>query len=185
MGNQCLNPFNEQYNTSKSVQLTTEAVKTVDKYITSQVSINKVKSIPTHKSRKMLEYKWPSSRHLLESEANTRSYERRASVNIDEKYDSMVSNLKSSRSYMKCPTNFKIEPRHFRTEKKKETLNDRYTIEEVIGKGKFGEVKRIRDKSTKLHRALKIINKANCQETDNLVDEIEIIKSLASLPHHP
>jgi serine/threonine protein kinase len=94
--------------------------------------------------------------------------------------NSVADRIKSNLWYMKCPTNFKIEPGHFRVEKKKETLNDRYIIEDIIGQGKFGVVKRIRDKESKLHRAIKIINKASCQEIDNLVDEIKIIKSLVS-----
>ena len=76
------------------------------------------------------------------------------------------------------PTNFKIDAGCFRKEMKMELLEDRYTFEDIIGKGGFGEVRRIRDKRTNACRALKIISKSNCQTTDNFADEIEIIKKL-------
>ena len=79
---------------------------------------------------------------------------------------------------MRCPTNFKIEPLHFRGEREVESLESKYLIEGVIGKGSFGEVKKIKDKDNNQYRALKIIHKANCQKTDDFADEIEIIKKL-------
>ena len=82
-------------------------------------------------------------------------------------------------SYRKAPTNFKLEARHFRIEKKG-SLTDKYIIEECIGKGSFGEVKKIRDKSTGISRALKVISKEHCQKTDSFADEIEIIKKLVN-----
>ena len=82
--------------------------------------------------------------------------------------------------HLKCTTNFKIEPQCFRIEKNIDSLEDIYILEDSIGKGGFGEVKRIKNKSNGACRALKIINKSNCQMTDNFADEIEIIKKLVN-----
>ncbi len=92
-----------------------------------------------------------------------------------------TTTIKPAFSILRCPTNFKIEPLHFRGERKKESLANRYVVEDIIGRGSFGEVKRIRDKVTGLYRALKVINKDNCQKTDSFADEIEIIKKLVSI----
>lgn len=89
-----------------------------------------------------------------------------------------LGSFKPTDSFFKTPTNFKIEPLHFRTERRKNAFEERYIIEDTIGKGTFGEVKRIQDKDTGLYKSLKIISKANCQMTDHFADEIEIIKKL-------
>ena len=82
-------------------------------------------------------------------------------------------------SYLnKTPTNFKIEPFHFRIEKNKTAFKLKYDVEETIGKGSFGEVKRIKEKNTGSYKALKTISKSHCQTTDNYADEIQIIKKL-------
>jgi len=79
---------------------------------------------------------------------------------------------------LRYPTNFKIEPAHFRKECTKESFICRYSAGETIGKGSFGVVKKIQDLETGIYRAVKIISKENCQRTDNFADEIEIIKKL-------
>eukprot|EP00826_Nyctotherus_ovalis_P009416 TRINITY_DN12485_c0_g5_i1.p1 TRINITY_DN12485_c0_g5~~TRINITY_DN12485_c0_g5_i1.p1 ORF type:complete len:216 (+),score=38.62 TRINITY_DN12485_c0_g5_i1:119-766(+) len=76
------------------------------------------------------------------------------------------------------PTNFKIEPVHFRKECTKESFMCRYSSGDIIGSGSFGVVKKIEDLETGVYRAVKIISKDNCQHTDNFADEIEIIKKL-------
>jgi hypothetical protein len=76
------------------------------------------------------------------------------------------------------PTNFKIEPLHFREEKNKEFLYDKYIVEDIIGQGSFGQVRRIKDKVTSRYRAIKIIKKTDCKMTDNYVNEIEIFKKM-------
>ncbi len=91
--------------------------------------------------------------------------------------------LNLSGTYLRCPTNFKIEPLHFRREQKKESLEDKYTIESIIGKGSFGEVRKIKDKATGQYRAMKVMSKETCQKTDNFADEIEIIKKLVPFRH--
>lgn len=83
-------------------------------------------------------------------------------------------------SMLRFPTNFKIEPVHFRKECTKESFMSRYSAEEIIGSGSFGIVKKIQDQETGLYRAVKIISKNNCQRTDNFADEIEIIKKLVN-----
>lgn len=61
-----------------------------------------------------------------------------------------------------------------------EILPQKYEIGPTIGRGNFGEVKLIMRKITKEKRALKIISKCHCQQTDNFLDEIEIIKKLVN-----
>lgn len=85
-------------------------------------------------------------------------------------------------SMIRFPTNFKIEPVHFRKECTKESFLSRYSPGEIIGRGSFGVVKKIQDQETKAYRAVKIISKDKCQHTDNFVDEIEIIKKLVPSP---
>jgi len=79
---------------------------------------------------------------------------------------------------LRVPTNFKIEPLHFREEKSKEFLYDKYIFEEMIGQGSFGEVRKVKDKLTSQYRAIKILKKTDCKITDNYVDEIEILKKM-------
>ena len=81
---------------------------------------------------------------------------------------------------IRCPTNFKIGPQCFRAERK-ESLKDRYSIGDSIGKGGFGEVKKVTDKVTGIFKAVKIINKTNCSITTNFANEIEIIRNLVFL----
>jgi len=85
---------------------------------------------------------------------------------------------KRTNSLIRSMTNFKIEPSHFRCEKKKESLGDKYEIQGTLGQGSYGEVKKIISHGTGEVRALKIICKTQCQQTDNFSDEIEIIKKL-------
>lgn len=169
MGARCCPPSREQSEFAKNAQIITDLVGETDDCVKPLTSINEVRSIPMHESRKMLETKCLNNTQMATTYTSGQAQDRPSAVS---------SNMKSNLTYIKCPTNFKIEPGHFRIEKKKETLEDRYVIEDVIGQGKFGVVRRIQDRQSELYRAIKIINKANCQETDNLVDEIKIIKSL-------
>ena len=77
-----------------------------------------------------------------------------------------------------CTTSFRIEPQFFRKERVKKHLERKYSIKDLIGKGGFGEVKKIKDKDNNLDKALKIVSKDKCQMTNNFADEIEIIKKL-------
>lgn len=70
-----------------------------------------------------------------------------------------------------------VTPQRFRIEKKGK-LEDLYEIKELIGKGGFGEVKKIRNKITNEIRALKIMLKSKCQMTKEISDEISILQKL-------
>jgi hypothetical protein len=73
---------------------------------------------------------------------------------------------------------FVMTPAYFRSEKKQ--LEEHYEILESIGQGRFGEVKRIRDKSTNDIRALKILLKGNCQSEKEFTEELKILQRLVS-----
>lgn len=64
----------------------------------------------------------------------------------------------------------------------KNSMWDKYEVVQNLGKGAFGEVQLIRNKETKAKRALKSINKSNCQAPDSILEEIEILKKLVSSP---
>lgn len=55
---------------------------------------------------------------------------------------------------------------------------DKYEIVCFIDRGGFGEISKIRDKTTGAIRALKTMSKIKCQMTDNFADEIIILKKL-------
>jgi hypothetical protein len=73
-----------------------------------------------------------------------------------------------------------LEASRFILEQKK-SMWDKYEVVANLGKGAFGEVQLIRNKDTKVQRALKSINKSNCQTTDNFIEEIKILKELVTL----
>lgn len=59
-------------------------------------------------------------------------------------------------------------------------IDERYTIDSVIGKGAYGEVSLIIDKVTKDKRAMKTIHKEACNRDNsaNILTEINLLKSL-------
>jgi len=61
---------------------------------------------------------------------------------------------------------------------KKGKITKDYDIRELIGKGGFGEVKKVIHKVSNDVRAMKIISKANVDETylSNLANEVKIMK---------
>lgn len=71
---------------------------------------------------------------------------------------------------------FQMTPAYFRSEKEK--LNERYEILEIIGKGGYGEVKRIRDRNTNDIRALKLLLKNQCHDAKEFSEEIQILQRL-------
>ena len=56
----------------------------------------------------------------------------------------------------------------------------RYRVLETLGKGSYGEVKRVQHKLTGEHRAMKIIRKEDVGQgyVDSLLNEIDILKQL-------
>jgi hypothetical protein len=69
-----------------------------------------------------------------------------------------------------------LSPSHFRSEQKR--MEDRYEILEIIGKGGFGEVSRIRDKATNEIKALKRLSKSQCNSEKEFSEEIKILQKL-------
>jgi hypothetical protein len=58
------------------------------------------------------------------------------------------------------------------------SIYEKYEIIELVGKGTYGEVKKVRHKTTKSIYALKIIRKSMCTHASDLLNEIEILKKL-------
>jgi len=66
----------------------------------------------------------------------------------------------------------------------KKSMWDKYELINDLGKGTFGEVKLIRNKETKVKRALKCISKSNCKASANILEEIEILKQLVTFLYY-
>ena len=73
-----------------------------------------------------------------------------------------------------------VGPEMFRKQKEGSLL-EKYEQLDIIGKGCFGEIRKVKDKATGKIRVLKSIFKAKCQKTELLVDEIEILKKLVCI----
>ncbi len=70
-----------------------------------------------------------------------------------------------------------VDARLFRTEKTI-SLSDKYEKLELIGKGSFGEVRKVLEKESGKIRVMKCMLKGRCQKSELVVDEIEILKQL-------
>ncbi|XP_074660689.1 myosin light chain kinase, smooth muscle-like [Tubulanus polymorphus] len=70
-----------------------------------------------------------------------------------------------------------FEPRDIQL-KSKQWVVDEYDIMDFLGSGKFGEVKRCREKATERLLAAKFISVCNKDEKQNVINEIEIMKKL-------
>ena len=92
----------------------------------------------------------------------------------------------ASISTLKHPTtrkqtvNLSVDPSKFRLEQKC-LIEDKYEMLYLMGKGAYGEVKKIRDKETNALRAVKIVNKDKCNVSENFMEEIDILKRLVTL----
>ncbi len=73
-----------------------------------------------------------------------------------------------------------LDPQHFRRENKN-VVNEKYEIVEKIGKGAFGEVKKVKEKLTGCIRAMKVIPKDKCEASSKFGDEIKILQKLVFL----
>jgi hypothetical protein len=60
-------------------------------------------------------------------------------------------------------------------------IKDKYKIISTIGRGAFGEVHKIMHLKTNKYYALKTINKVNYEEASDILNEVQILKSLVSL----
>jgi len=79
--------------------------------------------------------------------------------------------------YNRAPSlKFQLTPMCFRSEKK--SIEDRYQILEMIGKGAFGEIRKIRDRFTKEIKVLKTLHKSQCQDAKEFSEEIKILQRL-------
>jgi len=72
-----------------------------------------------------------------------------------------------------------LEASRFILEQKK-SMWDKYEVISNLGKGSFGEVLLIRNKDTKVQRALKIVSKSKCKTMDSFIEEIKILKELVT-----
>ena len=163
MGAECCDSKCQQSKGINTTQLSTDLANEGSFIMKPLKSVNEVKTINIHESTIKSKTGIAASKKMIKQNSVTNKQNPTAIPNLT------------------CFTNFKIAPDVFRIEKKKEALEDRYLIQELIGRGNYGEVMRMMEKDTKLYRALKIISKDNCQKTDNFVDEIKIIQSLVSI----
>lgn len=134
-------------------------------------NVNDVKIMKVHRSTISYRTK-PKTPHLNSTALIEVTTEKPKSL------QSIENSMEDLSISLHVPTNFKIEALHFREEKSKESLHDKYVVEDIVGQGSFGQVRKIRDRTTGEHRAIKIIRKSDCKMTDNYVDEIEIFKKM-------
>ncbi|XP_012945119.1 myosin light chain kinase 3 [Aplysia californica] len=64
------------------------------------------------------------------------------------------------------------------TVKKDRWVTDLYTVDTILGKGKFGEVKKCRERRTGRHLAAKFIEVGGIQDRKDILNEVDIMKSL-------
>ncbi len=65
-------------------------------------------------------------------------------------------------------------------QEKKGKIKSNYKVLETIGKGSYGEVKKLQHKTSGVFRAMKIIKKEECSKEfiSSLLNEIDILKTL-------
>jgi len=73
-----------------------------------------------------------------------------------------------------------IDPSKLVLESKK-SISDTYQMLGLLGKGAFGEVSKVRHRINGKLYALKMISKSSCEEISNLLNEVEILKTLVFL----
>ena len=177
--NGCCSCGTEQEKCSLDTQVCTETSPelTTTNVQTTVGAINKIKTIKMHRS-KVIERVKPQLNLLTHPAINL--LPPLLKEELKDKTGLIEPVKPMSETIIRFPTNFKIGPINFRKERKN-SPQDTYEIEKSIGKGCFGEVKKIKDKKTGDYRAMKTIDKSNCQMTDSYIDEIEIIKRLVWL----
>jgi len=90
------------------------------------------------------------------------------------------ANAKTNENSINCKSAnspIKLEAKMFKIERKY-SKGTHFELLELIGKGTFGEVRKIRDQYTSKIYVMKSILKSQCQKTESIIDEIEILKQL-------
>lgn len=92
---------------------------------------------------------------------------------------SLTPDLLMRKGTMSAIGNLHIEANMFINEKKGKITND-YDVQATVGKGGYGEVKKVIHKITSELRAMKVIKKESCDETylKSLSNEINILRQL-------
>ncbi len=75
-------------------------------------------------------------------------------------------------------TSVAFDPGCVVVEKMGGSIYDTYKVVDVLGRGSFGEVKKVVHRVSGKAYALKIINKSRCAENGNLINEIAILKKI-------
>ncbi|CAD8110398.1 unnamed protein product [Paramecium sonneborni] len=90
-----------------------------------------------------------------------------------------VSTIKSNKSFRKQKTDFKVAPSIF-VSLKNGDIYEYYDIESTLGEGNFGRVSLIKQKSTKILRAMKQIakDKILASQREKMIQEVNILKDL-------
>lgn len=104
---------------------------------------------------------------------------RQSLASVRELKTQLVRNFKIDMDEKRVPI-ITFDPSNLILENKGKIM-ERYQIINMLGKGTFGEVHKIMHVNSKKLYAMKIINKLNYDEVDNIVNEIEILKSLVIL----
>ncbi len=99
------------------------------------------------------------------------------------KEEMKVTQVASVALYPREPVHLKVAPCHFRVEKTGK-IDDQYQTLSVIGKGGYGEVRKVRNRYTNEIRAVKVIAKSKCQMTEKFSDEINILQKLVTPRSH-
>ncbi|CAD8180467.1 unnamed protein product [Paramecium octaurelia] len=90
-----------------------------------------------------------------------------------------VSTIKSNKSFKKQRTDFKVAPSIFVSQKAGD-ICQYYEIESTLGEGTFGRVSLVKQKSTKILRAMKQIAKDRilASQREKMIQEVNILKGL-------
>lgn len=71
----------------------------------------------------------------------------------------------------------RVTPEHFRGEREGK-ISDIYESLEILSKGNYGEIRKVKHKLNNEIRVVKTISKTRCQMTSSFSDEIQILQKL-------
>lgn len=178
-----INEFVTHKSISKAVIRTTGSLKDRKKESTKSVEVN---TAPHKGSGK------ESTNTLIQPlntfnthEANMKEVKAKKAIPDEEDENDSKSILKAMKSCL--PPNSKrhsviVDAENFKAENTG-ILDDKYEQVGYIDSGAFGEVRKVRDKSSGQLRALKVMRKSRCQKTNNFADEIKILQKLVFHKH--